>query len=177
MTPTAVTVSSEYSPLATLKPANSIEPSEGIGSSALSPTISRKTPGSPRSLITSTANCTSGSVIDASISAQGSSWAPASGGGELERAGRARTLQVRVQHEVDGQRGVLRQRLLEHGHGRLRVLGPQAEHELPGDHAGACALGELRDGAPQRLRVGGGRGEGAGVAPAQLRQEGLTAHR
>ena len=64
-TPTAMTANSEYSPLATLKPANSIVASEGIGRQALSPTISRKTPSSPSLSMTSTANWTSGSVMEA----------------------------------------------------------------------------------------------------------------
>ena len=58
-------MNSEYSPSATLKPANSIVASEGIGRQALSPTISRKTPSSPISRTTSTAKLTIGSVIDA----------------------------------------------------------------------------------------------------------------
>src|SRR3954447_12971239 len=68
-TPTAVTVSSEYSPWATLKPAKSIVPSEGMGRQALSPTISRKTPTNPILSMTSTANWTSGSVIEATSTA------------------------------------------------------------------------------------------------------------
>ena len=64
-TPTKVAMNSEYSPSATLKPANSIVASEGIGRQALSPTISRKTPISPISPTTSTAKLTIGSVIDA----------------------------------------------------------------------------------------------------------------
>ena len=64
-TPTSVTANSEYSPSETLKPANSIVASEGIGMHALSATISRKTPGSPSLSITSTANWTSGSVMEA----------------------------------------------------------------------------------------------------------------
>ena len=43
----AVATTSEYSPLETLKPANSIVASDGIGRHALSATISRKIPGSP----------------------------------------------------------------------------------------------------------------------------------
>ena len=62
-------MNSEYSPSATLKPANSIVASEGIGRQALSPTISRKTPSSPISRTTSTAKLTIGSVIDATSTA------------------------------------------------------------------------------------------------------------
>src|SRR3954454_2857078 len=68
-TPTVTTVSSEYSPWATLKPAKSIVPSEGMGRQALSPTISRKTPINPILSMTSTANWTSGSVIEATSTA------------------------------------------------------------------------------------------------------------
>src|SRR5919202_6181049 len=64
-TPAAVTLNRDQSPLATLKPANSIVPSDGIGRQALSATMSTKTPARPRSSITFTANCTSGSVNDA----------------------------------------------------------------------------------------------------------------
>ena len=41
-TPTNVAMNSEYSPSATLKPANSIVASEGIGRQALSPTIKQE---------------------------------------------------------------------------------------------------------------------------------------
>src|SRR3954467_4880193 len=68
-TPTAVTTNSEYSPWATLKPAKSIVPSDGMGRQALSPTISRKTPINPILSMTSTANWTSGSVIEATSTA------------------------------------------------------------------------------------------------------------
>src|SRR3989440_7416467 len=57
-----------YSPLCTLKPANSIVASEGIGMHALSKNMSTKTPGSPRSETTLVANVTSVSVIDAEMS-------------------------------------------------------------------------------------------------------------
>src|SRR3954453_146538 len=60
---------SEYSPWKTLKPANSIVPSDGIGRQALSATISRKTPTRPSLSMTSTANWTSGSVMDANCTA------------------------------------------------------------------------------------------------------------
>ena len=63
--PTATTANIEYSPLATLKPANRNVASEGIGMQALSATISAKIPGRPSLSITSTANCTIGSVSDA----------------------------------------------------------------------------------------------------------------
>src|SRR5690349_20697721 len=65
ITPTAVATKSEYSPSETLKPAKSIVASDGIGSRALSPTISRKTPTRPILSMTSTANWTSGSVMEA----------------------------------------------------------------------------------------------------------------
>ena len=64
-TPTNVAMNSEYWPSETLKPANSIVASEGIGRQALSPTISRKTPSRPILSTTSTAKLTMGSVIDA----------------------------------------------------------------------------------------------------------------
>ena len=64
-TPTKVAMNSEYWPSETLKPANSIVASEGIGRQALSPTIRRKTPIRPISSTTSTAKLTIGSVIDA----------------------------------------------------------------------------------------------------------------
>ena len=64
--PTATTTAnSEYSPSETLKPANRNVASDGIGMHALSATMSRKIPGSPIASITSTANCTIGSVSDA----------------------------------------------------------------------------------------------------------------
>jgi hypothetical protein len=62
---TRTTTSSGYSPSETLKPANSIVPSDGIGMQALSATISAKTPGRPSLSTTSTANWTSGSVREA----------------------------------------------------------------------------------------------------------------
>src|SRR3954452_22269384 len=75
MTPTEVTRSSEYSPSATLKPAKSMGPSDGIGRQALSATINRKTPINPILSMTSTANWTSGSVIEARYTAaQGREW-------------------------------------------------------------------------------------------------------
>src|SRR3977135_2903184 len=57
-----------YSPLCTLKPANSIVASEGIGMQALSKNMSANTPGSPRSETTLVANVTSVSVMDAEMS-------------------------------------------------------------------------------------------------------------
>src|ERR1700716_1476738 len=57
-----------YSPLCTLKPANSIVASEGIGMQALSRNMSTNTPGSPRSETTLVANVTSVSVMDAEMS-------------------------------------------------------------------------------------------------------------
>ena len=50
---------------ATLKPANRNVASDGIGMQALSATISAKIPGRPSLSITSTANWTSGSVMEA----------------------------------------------------------------------------------------------------------------
>src|SRR5215210_8577958 len=55
----------EYSPLETLKPANRNVASDGIGMHALSATIRAKIPGRPSLSITSTANCTIGSVSEA----------------------------------------------------------------------------------------------------------------
>ena len=55
----------EYSPSATLKPANSIVASDGIGMHALSATISRKIAGQPQGVDHVDANWTSGSVIEA----------------------------------------------------------------------------------------------------------------
>ena len=69
--PTATTANSEYSPSETLKPANSIVASDGIGMQALSATISTKTPGRPSLSITSTANWTIGSVSEATTGARG----------------------------------------------------------------------------------------------------------
>ena len=66
--PVATTANSEYSPRATLKPANRNVDSDGIGMHALSATISRKIPGRPIASMTSTANSTSGSVMEASTS-------------------------------------------------------------------------------------------------------------
>ena len=66
--PTATTATSEYSPSETLKPANRNVASDGIGMQALSATMSRKIPGSPIASTTSTANCTIGSVSDATTS-------------------------------------------------------------------------------------------------------------
>ena len=63
--PTATAANREYSPFETLKPANSIVASLGIGMQALSSTMSRKTPGSPIASTTSTAKLTIGSVIEA----------------------------------------------------------------------------------------------------------------
>src|SRR5467141_3697594 len=57
-----------YSPLCTLKPANSIVASDGIGMHALSRNMSTNTPGSPRSEMTLVANVTSVSVMDAEMS-------------------------------------------------------------------------------------------------------------
>src|SRR5688572_13781881 len=57
--------SSEYSPLWTLNPANSMVASEGIGMHALSSSISTKIPGRPSSATTSVAKLTSGSVSEA----------------------------------------------------------------------------------------------------------------
>src|SRR4030088_3429233 len=57
-----------YSPLCTLKPANSIVASEGIGMQALSRNMSTNTPGSPRAETTLVANVTSVSVMDAEMS-------------------------------------------------------------------------------------------------------------
>src|SRR2546422_5509636 len=57
-----------YSPLCTLKPANSIVASEGIGMHALSKNMRTNTPGSPRSETTLVANVTSVSVMDAEMS-------------------------------------------------------------------------------------------------------------
>jgi hypothetical protein len=54
----ATTANSEYSPSETLKPANSIVASDGIGMHALSATISAKIPGRPSLSTTSTANWT-----------------------------------------------------------------------------------------------------------------------
>ncbi len=63
--PTATAAQRLYSPFETLKPANSIVASLGTGMQALSATISRKTPGSPKASTTSTAALTMGSVTDA----------------------------------------------------------------------------------------------------------------
>src|SRR6195256_2042713 len=57
-----------YSPLCTLKPANSIVASEGIGMHALSRNMSTNTPGSPGAETTLVANVTSVSVMDAEMS-------------------------------------------------------------------------------------------------------------
>src|SRR5256885_2140283 len=57
-----------YWPSETLKPANSIVASEGIGMHALSKNMSTNTPGRPRSETTLVANVTSVSVIDAETS-------------------------------------------------------------------------------------------------------------
>ena len=54
-----------YAPLLTLKPANSIVASLGIGMHALSSSMRMKTPGRPRSATTLVANSTIGSVRDA----------------------------------------------------------------------------------------------------------------
>ena len=53
--PTTVTANRLYSPFDTLKPANSIVASLGIGMQALSRSISTKTPGRPIASTTSTA--------------------------------------------------------------------------------------------------------------------------
>ena len=66
--PVATTANVEYSPRETLKPANRNVVSDGIGMHALSATMSRKIPGSPSASITSTANCTIGSVSEAATS-------------------------------------------------------------------------------------------------------------
>src|SRR5665647_1943973 len=63
--PTATAAKSEYLPWWTLKPANSIVASEGIGIPALSGVMSRKIPGRPRSPTTWTAQLTIGSVMEA----------------------------------------------------------------------------------------------------------------
>src|SRR3979409_234684 len=57
-----------YSPLDTLKPANSIVASEGLRLQTLSRNHSTNTPGSPRSETTLVANVTSVSVMDAEMS-------------------------------------------------------------------------------------------------------------
>ena len=64
--PTAVAANRLYSPRETLKPANSMVASLGIGMHALSRSISTNTPGSPIASTTSTATSTIGSVIEAS---------------------------------------------------------------------------------------------------------------
>src|SRR5690242_11987633 len=69
ITPVATAAKSEYLPSETLKPANSIVASDGIGISALSGTISRKIPGNPRSPTTLVAKSASFSVTEASTSA------------------------------------------------------------------------------------------------------------
>ena len=66
--PTATTANIEYSPSATLKPANRNVASDGIGMQALSATISRKIPGRPSASTTSTAKSTIGSVMEARTS-------------------------------------------------------------------------------------------------------------
>ena len=63
--PASVTPISVWSPLETLKPANSITASLGIGMQALPAAISRKTPASPVSLITLTQKSTIGPVTSA----------------------------------------------------------------------------------------------------------------
>jgi hypothetical protein len=63
--PTTVMASSEYSPSCTLKPANSIVASDGIGMHALSSSMRMKTPGRPRSPTTLVAKLTRGSVREA----------------------------------------------------------------------------------------------------------------
>src|SRR5215203_2866409 len=64
--PTKVAMNRLYSPLETLKPANSIVASEGTGMQALSSSIRTNTPGRPIASTTSTATSTIGSVMEAS---------------------------------------------------------------------------------------------------------------
>ena len=63
--PTAVAMNRLYSPLETLKPANSIVASLGTGMQALSSSMRMNTPGRPMASTTSTATLTMGSVIEA----------------------------------------------------------------------------------------------------------------
>src|SRR3712207_374865 len=61
-----------YSPRLTLKPANSIVASDGMGMQALSSAMRMKIPGRPMASTTSVASSTRGSVSDASTVAEGS---------------------------------------------------------------------------------------------------------
>src|SRR4030088_1326335 len=110
-----------YSPLCTLKPANSIVASEGIGMQALSRNMSTNTPGSPKSETTLVANVTSVSVMDAEMSI-----AATAEGGE----GRAPALPVPL-FDTDTPLEPLRPRLNERAVAVLDagryILGPEVE--------------------------------------------------